>query len=162
MPGTWVLGLSENHEGGLVGPPLCCTGPTLIRFLFAVILVCLPLVAANAQAPSPTPQVRSAQSEFARGVNWLHSFMYEDAIDAFREAQKIDPGFAMAYWGEAMSFSQPLWSFEEVDKGKAALAKLDAGATLVQLYSALVFDGPELIARIKRGLLARSKTTPSP
>jgi len=126
MPGTWVLGLSENHEGGLVGPPLCCTGPTLIRFLFAVILVCLPLVAANAQAPSPTPQVRSAQSEFARGVNWLHSFMYEDAIDAFREAQKIDPGFAMAYWGEAMSFSQPLWSFEEVDKGKAALAKLGA------------------------------------
>ena len=52
--------------------------------------------------------------------------MYEDAIDAFREAQKIDPGFAMAYWGEAMSFSQPLWSFEEVDKGKAALAKLGA------------------------------------
>ena len=50
--------------------------------------------------------------------------MYEDAIDAFRAAQKIDPSFAMAYWGEAMSFSQPLWFFEEVDKGRAALAKL--------------------------------------
>jgi tetratricopeptide (TPR) repeat protein len=50
--------------------------------------------------------------------------MYEDAIDAFREAQKIDPSFAMAYWGEAMSFSQPLWFFEEIDKGRAALAKL--------------------------------------
>ena len=34
--------------------------------------------------------------------------------------------FAMAYWGEAMSFSQPLWFFEEVDKGRAALAKLGA------------------------------------
>ena len=54
---------------------------------------------------------------------WLHSFGYEDAIDAFRAAQKIDPSFAMAYWGEAMSFSQPLWFFEEVDKGRAALAK---------------------------------------
>ena len=30
----------------------------------------------------------------------------------------------MAYWGEAMSFSQPLWFFEEVEKGRAALAKL--------------------------------------
>ena len=50
--------------------------------------------------------------------------MYEDAIDAFRAAQKIDPSFAMAYWGEAMSFSQPLWFFEEVDKGRAALARL--------------------------------------
>jgi tetratricopeptide (TPR) repeat protein len=50
--------------------------------------------------------------------------MYEDAIDAFRAAQKIDPSFAMAYWGEAMSFSQPLWLFEEVEKGRAALAKL--------------------------------------
>ena len=50
--------------------------------------------------------------------------MYEDAIDAFRSAQKIDPNFAMAYWGEAMSFSQPLWFFEEPEKGRAALAKL--------------------------------------
>jgi tetratricopeptide (TPR) repeat protein len=52
--------------------------------------------------------------------------MYEDAIDAFRAAQKIDPNFVMAYWGEAISFSQPLWFFEEVDKGRAALAKLGA------------------------------------
>ena len=30
----------------------------------------------------------------------------------------------MAYWGEAISFSQPLWLFEEVEKGRAVLAKL--------------------------------------
>jgi tetratricopeptide (TPR) repeat protein len=52
--------------------------------------------------------------------------MYEDAIDAFRAAQKNDPSLVMAYWGEAMSFSQPLWFFEEVDKGRGALAKLAA------------------------------------
>ena len=56
---------------------------------------------------------------------WLHSFGYEDAIDAFREAQKKDPGFALAYWGEAMGlFNQPLWFFEDADKGRAALGKL--------------------------------------
>jgi dihydroorotate dehydrogenase len=49
----------------------------------------------------------------------------------------------------------PLIGVGGVDGPEAALAKLEAGASLVQLYSALVFDGPELIARIKRGLLAR-------
>jgi tetratricopeptide (TPR) repeat protein len=83
------------------------------------VLACVGFAAPRAQTPT-------AQSEFNRGVTWLHSFMYEDAIDAFRAAQKIDPNFVMAYWGEAISFSQPLWFFEEVDKGRAALAKLGA------------------------------------
>lgn len=74
----------------------------------------------------PNSGSAAAQADFIRGVAWLHSFMYEDAIDAFRAAQKIDPSFALAYWGEALSFSQPLWFFEEVDKGRAALAKLGA------------------------------------
>jgi tetratricopeptide (TPR) repeat protein len=50
--------------------------------------------------------------------------MYEDAIDAFRTAQKIDPQYVPAYWGEAMSFSQPLWFYEELPQARAALAKL--------------------------------------
>ena len=48
----------------------------------------------------------------------------------------------------------PLIGVGGIDGPQAARAKLDAGATLVQIYSALVFDGPELIARIKRALLA--------
>lgn len=72
----------------------------------------------------PNSGLPSAQADFLRGVAWLHSFGYEDAIDAFRAAQKADPSFAIAYWGEAMSFSQPLWQFEEVPQGRAALAKL--------------------------------------
>lgn len=68
----------------------------------------------------------AAQRHFLRGVAWLHSFGYEDAIEAFRAAQAADPSFALAYWGEAMAFSQPLWFFEEPDKGRAALAKLGA------------------------------------
>ena len=39
--------------------------------------------------------------------------------------------------------------------GDDAYAKLRAGASLVQLYSALVFEGPALVARIKRELAAR-------
>ncbi|MGJ0504453.1 MAG: quinone-dependent dihydroorotate dehydrogenase [Methylocystis sp.] len=47
----------------------------------------------------------------------------------------------------------PLIGVGGVDSAEAALAKIEAGATLVQLYSALVYEGPALVARIKRGLL---------
>ena len=74
----------------------------------------------------PNSGAPAAQDAFLRGLAWLHSFGYEEAIDAFRAAQKTDPGFAMAYWGEAMSFNQPLWFHEDVESGRAALRKLGA------------------------------------
>jgi tetratricopeptide (TPR) repeat protein len=59
-----------------------------------------------------------------RGVLLLHSFEYDDAIDAFRQAQKAGPGFAMAYWGEAMAYNQPLWLNENLEKARATLGRL--------------------------------------
>jgi len=56
----------------------------------------------------------------------------------------------------------PIIGVGGVDSAEAARAKIEAGATLVQLYSALVYEGPGLVARIKRGLvetLARERTT---
>jgi dihydroorotate dehydrogenase len=41
-----------------------------------------------------------------------------------------------------------------VSSGEDAWAKIRAGASLVQLYTALVYEGPGLIGRIKRELLA--------
>ena len=41
-----------------------------------------------------------------------------------------------------------------VDSGAAALAKIKAGATLVQLYTGMVFKGPGLVKEIKRELLS--------
>jgi len=40
-----------------------------------------------------------------------------------------------------------------IDCPEAAWTKIKAGATLLQLYSALVFKGPALIGKIKRGLV---------
>ena len=40
-----------------------------------------------------------------------------------------------------------------ISSGADAMAKIKAGATLVQLYSALVFEGPGLVGRIKHDLL---------
>lgn len=47
----------------------------------------------------------------------------------------------------------PLIGVGGVDSGAAALTKIKAGATLVQLYTGMVFRGPGLAASIKRELL---------
>lgn len=59
-----------------------------------------------------------------RGIAWLHSFGYDQALDEFSEAQRLDPGFALAYWGEAMTHFRPIWYAHSVEAGRAALARL--------------------------------------
>jgi len=66
----------------------------------------------------------AAQPAFLRGVLLLHSFEYDDAKESFIEAQKADPGFAMAYWGEAMTYNHTVWQQTAPDLAKAALARL--------------------------------------
>jgi dihydroorotate dehydrogenase len=50
----------------------------------------------------------------------------------------------------------PLVGVGGITSPATARAKLEAGATLVQLYSGLVFKGPGLVAEIKRGLAGAS------
>ena len=57
----------------------------------------------------PNSGEEKAQESFIRAVLLLHSFEYEDAREAFVETQAIDPDFALAYWGEAMTHNHPLW-----------------------------------------------------
>lgn len=66
----------------------------------------------------------AAQPAFKKGMLLLHSFEYEDAAEAFRNAIHADTGFVMAYWGEAMTETHPLWQEQEYDKGSAILQKL--------------------------------------
>jgi tetratricopeptide (TPR) repeat protein len=65
-----------------------------------------------------------AQPHFLRGLTALHTFEYEDANEAFREAERLDPGFAMAYWGEAMTYNQTLWRKEDVGAARGVLGRL--------------------------------------
>ena len=45
-----------------------------------------------------------------------------------------------------------------IDSGETALAKIEAGATLLQLYSSLIYEGIGLVGRIKQHL-AEAVTT---
>ena len=49
----------------------------------------------------------------------------------------------------------PLIGVGGIDSPDAAWAKITAGASLVQLYTALAFEGPELVTAIRRGLSRR-------
>ncbi len=76
----------------------------------------------------PTSGSASAQPHFIKGVLLMHSFEYDDARQAFVEAQQADPAFAMAYWGEAMTFNHPVWQRTSPELARAALNKLAATA----------------------------------
>ena len=69
---------------------------------------------------------QSPQAEFLRGVVALHNFEYEDANEAFLRVQKANPGFAMGYWGEAMTYHQTLWRNENLAAGRQSLTRLGA------------------------------------
>jgi len=72
----------------------------------------------------PTSGAPVAQPQFIRGVLLLHSFEYRDAAQAFREAQRLDPGFALAYWGEALTYTHPIWNEQDLSAARAALQRL--------------------------------------
>ena len=72
----------------------------------------------------PTSGASTAQPAFLEGVKDLHSFEFDEAAVAFQKAEQLDPNFAMAYWGEAMSHNHPLWAEVDVPAAQKALEKL--------------------------------------
>lgn len=66
----------------------------------------------------------AAMPHFTKGLKLLHNFEYDDACKEFIAAQKADSTFAMAYWGEAMTYNHPLWRQQDYEKGREALSKL--------------------------------------
>ncbi len=97
------------------------------------VLVLLPVFACLLQAttipglgtatfPTSTHSA-AAQHDFIRGLLLLHVFEYDAAAKSFVAAEKLDPEFAMAYWGEAMTFNHPVWNQLDVSAGQDALDK---------------------------------------
>ena len=74
----------------------------------------------------PNSGAPEAQPAFLTGMKAFHSFEFEDAREAFREAQSIDPDFGLAYWGEALSYNAPLWAEQDRDAARATLARYGA------------------------------------
>jgi tetratricopeptide (TPR) repeat protein len=119
-------------------------GPASIFFTFVLLCCILPAPASLAhQGDSHGEQEREtsgrvlgrisfptmtesaeAQEAFIEGMLLLHLFEYPFAREQFIRAQRIDPGFAMAYWGEAMTHNHPIWDRQNFEAGRAVLQKL--------------------------------------
>ncbi|WP_154667897.1 hypothetical protein [Pseudoduganella violaceinigra] len=112
-----------------------------IRFVLALTLCCGAGQALASHrgsgASNPAPDkvglvafensgAKVAQADFLYGLAQLHNFEYASAAEAFRRAQQADPGFAMAYWGEAMSYNHPVWFQQDLKAAQAALVRLGA------------------------------------
>ena len=97
------------------------------RALILVLVLAFTVAAQESKLGSvefPTSGSKEAQAHFLRGLAALHSFWYEEALEAFRESTKVDPDFAMGYWGEAMTYNHPLWSEQDIATARTALLKI--------------------------------------
>jgi tetratricopeptide (TPR) repeat protein len=105
----------------------------LVRGLVLLLPLCLLALPAHAQPTEwgatefDNSGAAAAQEPFLRGLLMLHSFEYADARTAFQAAQRIDPDFAMAHWGEAMTHNHPVWM--EQDRTAALKALRDFAPT---------------------------------
>ena len=108
------------------------------RLVTIVGVVLLGLAASNIAAQNSqlgkvefqTSGSPAAQAEFLRGLAALHSFWYEEALEAFRAATKTDPEFMMGYWGEAMAHNHPLWGEQDTAAARSVIAKIKETAKL--------------------------------
>ena len=98
--------------------------------LFVSMLIAAPSAAQFAELGSldfPTSaRSEEAQRHFLRGVATLHSFGWKQAIEQFHAAQALEPDFAMAYWGETLSYNHPLFGVGRLDEEnpRSVLARL--------------------------------------
>ena len=67
---------------------------------------------------------RRAQPAFLRGLLLLHSFEYSAARGEFQKAENLDHSFAMAVWGEALTYNHTLWHEQDTAAARSAMAKL--------------------------------------
>jgi dihydroorotate dehydrogenase len=102
----------------------------------------------------------------ARGVDGIAVSNTTLSRRGLRDAQAQQPGglsgrplfhratvmLARVYMATAGKI--PLIGIGGIDSGARALAKIEAGATLTQLYTGLIYEGPSLIGRMKDELAA--------
>lgn len=122
--------------------------PTLVAFVFAAIACASPAPAQEVPdsggahhdmhqgaAPSgseprlgsitfATSATPAAHRAFIRGMLYMHNFHYPQAAASFREAQALDSGDVMSYWGEAVSYTHPVWNQQDTAAARAALRRL--------------------------------------
>ena len=76
-----------------------------------------------------------AQRYFDQGLTLSYGFNHAAAIAAFREAQRLDPGCAMCWWGEAFALGPNINAPMEIVGGRAAFNAIRRAQQLARFAS---------------------------
>jgi tetratricopeptide (TPR) repeat protein len=100
------------------------TMPVICLIVVAVVSTVTAQDSQLGKVDFPTSGSEKAQAHFLRGLAALHSFWYQEALEAFRESTRIEPDFMMGYWGEAMAHNHSLWSEQDTAAARDVIKKL--------------------------------------
>lgn len=81
-----------------------------------------------------------AQEFFEQGLRLVYAFNHWEAIQAFREATRLDPEFAMAYWGLALAYGPNLNDVNPQDRERIALESIQKAISRKGRVSAVEKD----------------------
>ena len=115
----------------------------LCRFVFAALALSLGEATARAEVTlfdnlgtlhhEITTTSDRAQKFFDQGLRLSYAFNHEEAITAFTEASRLDPGAPMPYWGVALSLGPNInAAMDAKAESRAVEAVQKAGARLAQ------------------------------
>ena len=74
-----------------------------------------------------TTSVPRARQFFNQGVRLLYAFNHAEALRSFREAVRLDPALAMAFWGQAMAVGPNLNAPLTAEHARQAYDAIQAG-----------------------------------
>lgn len=132
---TDALAVALKRAKPCVRPMVRIRHATMLRRRLATVIAFVNgLTAASSLSAQPPEKLGTitfpnsgnvrAQAPFLKGMKLYWSFEYERAAESFREAQRVDPSFALAYVGEALTHTHQVWNQQDLPAARAALQKL--------------------------------------
>ena len=74
-----------------------------------------------------------ADEHFQTAAKLLYTYAFPEALWSLREAQRLDPGFAMAYWGEIIAGNKLIWNSVDDRLVQSAIKRMDQNVNYEQL-----------------------------
>lgn len=93
-----------------------------------------------------TSTSKEAQQFFEQGLRLIYAFNHWEAIQAFKEASKIDPDCAMAYWGLALAFGPNLNDWNPTDRERMAFEAIQKAQSKKERVSQVEKDFIDALA----------------